>query len=570
MPEQENRGTNNPGPIVIKNGRYFAIRNDRGQGKELVRISNFFMDILYFISGGTNDSKRICMIENIFGDIETFELLASEMTLSKFKAITRSKGKFSFTGTMKDFDHIIADCQIKELEATEIENFGYQPGSGNYAFINGILTADGKFIKVNEHRIVKVNRKWFYLPVPPISQKKLIGIESFPEPIYLEGTIDFASWFEQVYHIYGIKGVVGICYAFISLFRDVVADEFGFFPILFLYGEENEVASSFIEQLLSLFGNTGSSISLTSKSTEKAFVEVNSQCRNSLLYYSDFTISDSALLSEFFKHKYPWNRYDHFKSTQQCDQILNGIILGGDELPSKNSKLYETIILLDCSRNRFNKNENKIYHELLTRSHQGLTQILSEMLCLRKLMERDFDKRYKNIFQRINTPLFGNIELEKRTNQNIALFLAAFSIIDTKFKISQELPDIHLEIQSFLNKQPSLWIRPMNLQAFWQTVEYLADTGKIKSGKDFIVKNEGNKRYLYIKLHPIYLLYLKYRKSEKKPPLKKSPLLRLIKTDPSFIKSGQKGRVDTHTEKNVGSSYKFDYDTLDINMQKLW
>jgi hypothetical protein len=102
-----------------RNHCYWIKTTNRGNSVERC-ISNFLMDVLYFFPDGTDNASRIFYLQNKTGKTEMVSISAKALKLPDFKAVIRSKGNFSFRGTVEDLDRILEDICKEEREAKEI------------------------------------------------------------------------------------------------------------------------------------------------------------------------------------------------------------------------------------------------------------------------------------------------------------------------------------------------------------------------------------------------------------------------------------------------------------------
>ncbi|MDA3952161.1 MAG: CHC2 zinc finger domain-containing protein [Bacteroidales bacterium] len=286
----ENKTQDNEEYFFYKENRcYYA--KETIKGKPIVKkLSNFLMEIIYHLTDGTKDSRRIIKFQRNTGEIVVMELFSSELNLEKFKKIIRSiSGKgLSFFGFTAQLEYILAFLQDHEQRAEAITQLGYQKEFKIYSYADAIITSDNQLLFPDKLGIVNCGNHNYYLApfsYTNIRNESYNGQRKFT---YKEGTLNFKEWSDLIYKAYGINGAIGIAFLTLALFRDYILSLTGFFPFLFLFGDQGAGKSNYINFFLHLFGEPNNGISLLN-STDKGFSRSLTQRKNALYYLKEYT-----------------------------------------------------------------------------------------------------------------------------------------------------------------------------------------------------------------------------------------------------------------------------------------
>lgn len=129
------------------------------------RRSNFILNILFHITRG-KQNKRVIELVNVHGrkvttDIETKQLTGFRL----FKELTEGAGNFIFEGTAIDLLKIKNKLFEMEKPSQQIDMLGWNKQGKFFAFSNGLYNS--QFHEVDEHGIVTLNNKNYFIPYHP-------------------------------------------------------------------------------------------------------------------------------------------------------------------------------------------------------------------------------------------------------------------------------------------------------------------------------------------------------------------------------------------------------------------
>jgi hypothetical protein len=137
--------------------------------------------------------------------------------------------RYSFDGNSKDLDDLVKYLfEANPPKVRALSAIGYDPKSQRYVFPEFIYSVDG-------NRSPIFNRDTSDgIPLPPIDVKPFIGCSD--TIIKTNGSTNVSNIMQLLGNTYGYKGVLAFGFYVSSLFSHKVYEQYGFFPILSLYG----------------------------------------------------------------------------------------------------------------------------------------------------------------------------------------------------------------------------------------------------------------------------------------------------------------------------------------------
>jgi len=548
---------------------YYAL-SYKNTNKIEIKISNFVMKILYMFPDGTDNATRILQIENDRGIKDILEICSSDFAINKFKAAIRSRGNFSFTGIQINLDHILEHLQYDEVVAQKVSVLGYQPESKCYAFSNGLLDIEGQFHAINDFGIVEHKGKGYYLPALSIINKYADSHTNEKNNCYEKGNMNFTEFSQHLINAYGNNGIICISFLINAVFRDIIYQELGFYPFLYLFGGAGKGKSSLAKLLLSLFTRNPKEISLEGDSTSKAFARIISQFRNGLFFFTEYTNNIDNRMTGFLKGIYDGIGYDRAQMTNDNrthkTPVLSAIILDGNEMPVKKSALFSRTILLDFTANSFSEEETASFKKLENEKQNGFAKVLSEIFAHRLLFENNFKKIFYEAYDTLKFDDDVTKGLDERSIRHLAFLLTPLIIIDSQSLLPFPLHEAYTCIIKNAVQQNELMNEIKEVQVFWKSIEYLCGNNRI-SNDDFTIRHDGICKKLFLNYNKVYPLYNEYCRRQGMNVLDQASLIQLLKSEKYFIPGSQKGRGASITVKNIGSTYCFIYDQLNIDLE---
>lgn len=572
IPDSENKKeANHENYFYKEDGCYYV--QDIVRGKPTIKkLSNFVMEILFHLIDGSKDTSRIIKFQRNTGEIVVKELLSSELNLDKFKKIIRSiSGRgLSYFGNTTQLEYILAHLQDFEEHAKAINQLGYQIESQTYAFADAIITRDNKLFYIDKLGVVKVNNKTFYLAPFSETNLKNIAYNDQRRFSYQEGELSFKDWASLIYMAYGINGTIGISFIVLALFRDFIINLTGFFPFLFLFGDQGAGKSNFINFFLHLFGEPGNGISLLN-STDKGFSRSLTQRKNALYYLKEYTNSIDKKTVDIFKTGYDGELYTMAQKSNDnktiTHEITSACMVDGNELPTSEAALFARMIVLNFEENHFTQSSTDAYKKLLKNKDKGFCQVTRELLKSRPYFEKEFKPLYETIFHELKQDLKKDIEITDRQLRHIALILAPVKLLKDRLSFPFKYDNFLQAVIANAQTQSELSNDIKDVNIFWNAISFKRNEtySEIKEGVQYTI--DYSKEILFLKYKQLYPFYVEYAKKNNMRILGEHSLKELLtsKGNKAFIpNTTQKARGDkAYTKKNFGSCYMFRFEKTD-------
>ncbi|MCB0631219.1 MAG: hypothetical protein KDD15_15830 [Lewinella sp.] len=458
----------------IENGRYHFIVNKKGWQ----HVSNFVIKPLYLLRD-SRQPKRIMELTNIYEQSTviccTVKALSSN---SEFSALVEGRGNFVPSWVSYQFSAIKEYIYKFEYIAEEIAVLGHQPDTGFYAFSNGLF--DGEvFYQVNEYGIVTADDQRFYLPAfSKVNEDAAQIYHNERKFIFQNGMAMFSTWSEQLTKVFGNKSILGICFVVASLFRDIVFSHANSFPLLFLFGPRGTGKSTYRTALHRLFGDYGpdDAIGLGSASSAKGFARKLAQVRNGLQPFEEYKNKIDPKLIEMLKNIYDGIGYERAQTSNDnrthTTLINSAVILGGQEMPTKENALFSRVLLLTFDKTKFSKEEKAHFVELEKMISGGMGNVLLEIVQHRELVMKTYPVEFARIYSHLRKdPETQN--MEERALTNVAAVLAPFKILSEVLEFPFDYKDAYRFIREAIKRQDRQMSKTNEVNQFWHVLDAL-------------------------------------------------------------------------------------------------
>jgi hypothetical protein len=383
---------------------------------------------------------------------------------------------------------------------------------------------------------------------------------------YLVTHLDFNTWMELIHKAYGINGLIGVTYVILALYRNITLELTGFFPFLFLFGDQGAGKSNFVNFFLHLFGEPNYGISLLN-STDKGFSRSLTQRSNALYYLKEYTNAIDKKTVDVFKTGYDGELYTMAQKSNDNKtttlEISSACMVDGNELPSSEAALFARMIVLHFEDNTFSKESTQAYKTLLQEKEHGFCNITREILKHSDLIKTKFKTEFETIFQELKNELSNETELADRQIRHVALLLAPYKLLQDKFNFPISFQAYKESVIENVKKQDDMANDLKDITIFWNAVAYkLADPYTDIRENTHYAKDPITK-VLYIKFNLLYPVYADYVNKNKLHFLDMNSLRSLLtsKGNKSFIPNtsqpSRKSKCVTHSK--IKSSYMFRY-----------
>ncbi len=556
--------------FYLYGSKYFTFEI-KGKNKIKVELSNFVGESLFHLVNGTNNSKRIIKIQKSTGEIHIVEVQSSEMKLDSFETILKSH-QCTFYGYTSNLKRIFANWMDYEIQAHIIETLGYNTEHDIFAFSNALFTSSGKLHQVSEVGIIEDsdNGKKYYLPAFGIAQQNNQDYEGERKFVYAAGEHDFKKWSELYFEAFESNGAISILFLILSVFWDIVFNQVGFFPFLFLFGAYGTGKTSLVEFLLRLFGKDFIGIPLNN-ATQVGLSRTIASRNNSIFYLKEYTPETDEANQDLLLTAYDGSgRATGVKSNDNKTRVAavkSAIILDGNHLPTQKAAVLSRMILLNFENNQFSEKQRQAFGQLEKTQDNGFGKVLIEILKHREYFRKGFKKTFDENIKELRSEV--SADFAERTLKHVALLLTPAKLLIKKLQFPFSFNEITIAVIENAVEQNRLLKQTNEITIFWQAFAYsiknnnLIEFDKVmnnRKGSHYSIKLiESGERILQIKIQSIFPEYIKYCKSNNQRFLDANSLRMLLtsKSNASFIPNTQKGRGGAYTDLYFGSCYQF-------------
>jgi len=546
------------------------------KGKRLVKIelSNFVGESLFHLVNGTNNSKRIIKLQRNTGEKHIVEVQSSEMKLEAFKTILKSK-QCSFLSNTYQLERIFVKWMDQEIQSHIVETLGWNREHQIYAFANAVFTVKGKLVKVNEVGIVDDpdhENKKYYLPAFGMAHLNNSDYDGERKFIYIDGTLNFEQWAKLYFEAFESNGGIAILFLILSVYWDIVFDQVGFFPFLFLFGAYGTGKTTLVENLLRLFGKDYIGIPLNN-ATQVGLSRTIASRSNSIFYLKEYTTDTDEANQDLLLTAYDGSgRATGVKSNDnrtKVSQVKSAIILDGNHLPTQKTAVLSRMVLLNFENNRFSDTQRKAFAELERLQDNGFGKVLTEILKHREYFQKGFKKTFDENMKEIRQVI--KADFSERTLKHVALLLTPAKLLIKKLKFPFSFNEITNVVVDNAIEQNRLLKQTDEITVFWTAFAWGVKNGNLtelnfdqysdnRKQADYNLKRQDSgETILQIKLPRVLPEYVKYCKNNNQRYLDGNSLRMLLtsKSYEAFIPTSQKGRGVNHTDVHFGTCYQF-------------
>ena len=510
--------------------------------EENVMISNFIIEPLYLLRSQHNP-KRIFKIINHYEHSEIVTCSVDSLTnIGKFKSFAEAQGNFVINANFEQFTHIRETIYAQEKNAVEIDTLGHQIGTSLYAFGNGIF--DGKkFYSVNDFGICTIGENNYFIPE---YSEIYIHDAAYTERRkfkYKQGKANVTEWSKSIVDCFGTNGNVGIGYIVACLFRDVIFNKIGRFPMLYLFGAPQSGKSTFRDSFMYLFGEPQTTPSLGSASSPKSFNRKLAQYRNGLIVFEEYKNKIQTSLIEMLKGIYDGIGYERAETSNdnrtKTTPVNSSVIVCGQEMPTKEAALFSRSIMLVFEKTKFDSTENKAYSLLKTTQSQGLGQILTEILKHRQLVVERFKIECDSILNDLINDTMKEENFPQRWLENLAVIIAPFKILQDVVNFGFDYTKLLHTLCDNMKVQGAIMKENNEVNTFFEALDELIEKNMI-SKEDYTDNVTGANRCLSFNFKGIYAQYVAQCRRENLQEIEKQSLTSYLKSSHNFKEYKQK------------------------------
>jgi len=622
--QQENLLTNQ---FYEEDGAYWTV-----EGKNPKQISNFTFEALFCVfhkdPQGRIDLKYVLRLMSQYGR-KRLAIISSDdfCTPASFKKQVHRRHGFFWYGNDSQLDNIKNVKLLGIPEAKELERVGYNEKNNFWVFANG-LYYNKTFHPIDEYGITthatQINNLDEFDTIPPESQIRIndtfhvlnttaefigkYGKEKLIDNIkkdqvhllhffYLPygkalkiGSSDggnpfkenskyvkpikgsnwnFSKWAVSMNKVYPGNSVLLIAYYIATIFSDFIyKSNFGYFPLLFLFGKRQSGKSTAARSIMYMFGKPPmeDGINLASGSTSTGMQRSMDSTTNHPFWGNEYKNSIHKNTIEALKGIADRNgKLTGVKSGGNETRIAkprgSGIISGQD-LPTQDPALCSRSLLGEFDDSNRGNYEDLKEFKAAEESLQ-FTNITCSVFDNRHLIEEHYAKEEPGISSEVMDELiseFGNVD--RRTVLNISSVL-------TPMKILMEQSDLHFHFdyqtaKTALIHSARLTISVQNqsdeVEQYFHVLQSLLNLYKISENTHYkIVVAENSVKHLYLRVGAIHGLYREQARKEGITVLDQAVIGEYLKKHRSFIDYRRK---NVQFGSNRTSAYILNYDTL--------
>lgn len=581
------------GFIEENNQIYFSTKNGT------VRGANFTLKPLFHVASITN-SKRLYLMKNENNYEQIVELNQEDLiALSKFRKAVESRGNFIWEAGEAELIRYKRYLYEQTDTCFEITQLGWQK-EGFWAWGNGIF--NGQFHQTDKFGIVPHGEKNWYLPAfSKIWEGEKEQFQFERNFIFRQGSdIELFDYAELFLKVYGDNGVVGLCFLFAALFRDIIVGTTHNFPILNMFGPKGAGKSEMGISLMSFFSRRNKAPNLNN-STVPAINDAISQSCNALVHLDEYKNDLDYTKIELLKGIYDGTgrtrmNMDRDKK-RETTAVDSAVMVSGQEMPTVDIALFSRLLFIAFHKTTYTQEEKKNFEMLKAIDEEGLSHLTQELLSKRGVFKKHWIDNYNDISKVFQNDLQGEI-VEDRIFRNWIILASVFKTVEPLVKMPFNFSHVKNICLDGIKVQNGETRRNNELSNFWNLVEYLVKDGLIENEVDFYIKRVTSlttdriksakyteeKAILILNHTKVFQLYRKHGKvsSEKILPLptlqyylmnskeflgiKKSQAFKNRDAITKTISEVTDGYGNRKTKYQVTNAYVFDYEPIGISI----
>lgn len=589
--------------FVLENGFYGYVGGPqtgyyfRSGEKTFSTQSNFVIEpLMHVYSKG--DNKRIIGINNGFKKAILDMPSRALISLDLFSASCYEEGNFMFWGSKQHLMRILNTINDKFPQCYELKTLGWQP-EGFFAWNNYVYVPKDESLKeFSSLGIVEVNDTNYFSPsASDIYSNQRSEDDEYENDRYLtyiKSDVNLEQWAELFHKVYPAHSIYGIAFVMIGLFKDVIYKIDNNCPHLSAYGQKGSGKSKFAESINAVFLNDLLPFNLNF-GTEFAFFTRLARFRNCVTWFDEF--DDNAIKEDRFqsiKAAYDGAGRERGKggnkNKTEMARVNSALLLTGQYLSTRddNSALSRCIVLPFFPEQRSSEQE-KNYENLKKLEKKGLTSVIIEILKYRS----EFEKEYPRLFYETFTQLKELVQksngiYQERILRNYTAVANCFRFFSDRIKFPFTFDMVMQSCAKDIVRLSTIISESDSLADFWNTVEFLLETGEIYEGYHFkiaehaviTIKKEGKEepqkfakptKLLFIRLTSIHKLYLEaHRKQTGKTGINLQSLDLYLSSAKGFVgKSSAQRFTSRDGQSTVTSCYVFDYSILGVSLERM-
>jgi hypothetical protein len=577
-------------------GIYF---NEKGVPSKL---TNFVLTpLIHIYTKEEMGNRRLTELQS--GYIKTVIELPSKAftSMEAFDNIITSEGAFfTLDGFTKSHLNRLKAFYLGEYpKCFELNTLGWQP-EGFFSFSNIIYK--NQLIEYNAYGYAEVEGTNF---LSMGASSALDGVRAEDDIYkndkylsYQKAEIDFTRWCTLMINVFPEHGMMGVAFAMMSVFKDVLFKRNNNFPMLYAYGAVQAGKSKFAESVCNLFLHDKPMFNLN-QGTDFGFFSELGMYRNVPVGLNEF--DENAIKEEWFRAlKGAFDGEGRKKGSgtrnkTKTQEIHAAVILIGQYLSTKddNSVLSRTLPCKFTENNDRSPQQIAYYNELKLHEKKGISSLLCDILQHRQYMADGFIERFQKVGAELNAAFLKlGMQPKNRIIENYTSALTTVSLMGEKLNLGFTYDRFFQYAVDEIQKLAGIMSESNSLSTFWKTVEFLLDQNIIENGWHFKIKAESEvrvsagrdehgktttkviqfaepKKLIYLRLSTIHALYaVEFKKQTGKVGQNEQTILTYMKDQKYYVGSNPAALfTDGQGNSKNTSSYIFDYDMLGVHLE---
>lgn len=527
------------------------------------KVCNFGLKILFRIQSAYGEISWLIAILQPDGDDLTISLSNKEFaTPAAFHEALLRYG-FVFKGEKAALNMMKEDLIPKAEQAEAITSLGYHPGSGLFFFVNGAQTPGGAFIAPDEFGMIRHEKHAYFLPFAQDADNK--NFKTFARVNYQPGDITLDAWLKMIADAHGKKSLMPACFRLAAYFRDVAFQHVHFFPLLYLRGVPGAGKSTCARSMTATDGRPQEDLNLKSPNTTKSIPRRLEQLSNSIVWCDEYANELNEGVLGTLQAAYDGGGYQRavngFSNMTNSIEIHSALMLTSNYTPDTEF-MRQRCVFVTFSDSKKSEQQREAFNHLTGCEIGNLSSVAADMLAFRRLIELEWKKTHKDLYQTFIKALPG---VESRICNNLAVILTPARILERKkiidFQAVFGLKENLIETgKACCLAQQEILSGKSDLSQFFETLAYCAERRIIREDEDYIYSADG--KTLSLRMPRIYPIYLReFRSMFNRIGAGREELISEIKRHPSY-KTEANERFDVPgSEGKRGASYlaiKFD------------
>jgi len=330
-------------PVDVEFGKYVKFKQLKNGDEIRTELSNFTLELTANLRDLDEQvTRRLFIVSDSgkkYGPYDAGDVFSG---VQAFKNWISSKGNFWFTGNGADLDQVYRRlCELYDDKITHNPAICGRCPDG-YIFANVYIDCDGDMYEAEKPGDIIWKGDTGYLAAPYDEDRKSAEVSINTDKY------DWRLAFDRVAANWKTP-LIKICLGWIvgSMFRDLIIENAGAFPILFIGGEKSGGKTSLCRMLTSFTGTRNFEINMNS-STKVGIMRSMAYMSNLPVYIDEYRKDRSAFdMNSIFRSAY--NNQGAVKGTTESktqivrNQIRSSLIMSGEASPDDSGLLSRCI-----------------------------------------------------------------------------------------------------------------------------------------------------------------------------------------------------------------------------------